>query len=97
MNKEIGSAENGSGENLEVRLEKLRAVLERLLSETGGADRELGECLDGLADFSGMADELKNLRAENERLRHEVRRLRLAGTARSAETMSSKLKDALRE
>jgi len=71
--------------------ERLRAALRQLMQD---ADAEKAEMLRGVEEALGS---IAALQAENERLNQEVKRLRGQLYAKAAGSMSSRLKDALRE
>lgn len=69
--------------------ERLRAEVERRFHDEETMKDELFRCI----DVYEQQPEANSLREENERLRQELRALRL----KAANSMNSRLKDALRE
>jgi Arc/MetJ-type ribon-helix-helix transcriptional regulator len=66
------------------KTDQIRAGLQQLLKESGRKEHLL-------------ATQVEEVLAENERLKQEVARLRRTASPQGSSTMSSKLRDALRE
>ncbi|PZE22600.1 hypothetical protein [Paenibacillus xerothermodurans] len=77
--------------------ESLRSELHRLFQAAGYARPELLNCIDIAERATEEREQLSTLQTENARLKQEITRLRNLYYAKDEHSMSSKLRDALRE
>lgn len=76
---------------------RMRAEASRLADETGIAREEWLEAVDALEQGTDTAKQLKELQEENVKLQQQLKRLRALHFPKDTGTMSSRLRDALRE
>ncbi|MCZ8520791.1 MULTISPECIES: hypothetical protein [Paenibacillus] len=88
----------GPGKNQEPdEKRKWEEALERLFAEAGRRDEELLRALEASEEAEASRRRIRELEEENLRLKELLVKARSAAAGRAAESMSTRLRDALRE
>ncbi|MFD0680323.1 MULTISPECIES: hypothetical protein [unclassified Paenibacillus] len=84
-------------ETYQANYKQLRAALEQLCKDAGYENPDLVQWIDASEQQALKLDQLNALETENIRLKQEVKKLRDLYYNKTLSSMSTKLKDALRE